>query len=296
MPPLPSSGSWTATLAELGARQPLVLGILGNVSFALLGALIKWMRLDLEPLSLIAPWISMNAVAVGAWILWQHGPAGFRTSLLKVHLIRGVVMFLPFLGSIYALQHVPLSLHVTLTNTSPFFLTLIAGLWLKESVGPREWAALGLGFAGVLICVRPGVDGFNLFALAPVLMALAIATGSAFVRRYPQEATSRWVFFQECIAGGLGFVILLSIDGSLPQVEQLTPMLGMVLIDLIAMSSIYVALSHMEASRLSPWAYVQIPISAGLGWMIFEEVPGWSTGVGALLIISGGWLTWRRPR
>jgi drug/metabolite transporter (DMT)-like permease len=274
--------------------SPLSIGITGYLGFAILGGLIKLLRLDLDPLTLAVPWIGMNAVLAGVWIVTRQGWRGFHTKLLGVHLVRAVVMFVPFLASIYAMRDLTLSLHNTLMNTAPFFLMLLATFWLHEQVGRREWTAVGLGFVGMLICLRPGMEGFTLLALAPLVNAFAQAVGNAWVRRHPEESAVRWVFYQESLGATLAALALVMTDG--PWIPAaLLPTVGMMVsVDMLAMVSTYYAFSRVEASRLSPWIYVQIPASAVVGWLLFQEVPEPTTVLGAALIIAGGWLTIRR--
>ena len=65
---------------------------------------------------------------------------------------------------------------------------------------------------------------------------------------------------------------------------------SMVGIDILAMITVFFAFKRMESSRIAPWIYIQIPASAIVGWLLFDEIPAWTTAVGATLIILGGYL------
>ncbi len=275
---------------RLSSIPPLWVGLTGFICFATLGALIKLLRLDLDPLSLIAPWLAMNAFVMGIWIYWRSGWSGFKTKIISIHLIRGVIMCLPFLGGVYALHYVSLSLYSTLLNTSPFFLILLASFWLNESVSPRIWLAVALGFIGVLVCLKPGWESFSWFLLAPLLAAMSHAVGNAWLRRYPDEPESRWVFYQELSGCTVAGFLLWTTGGTLPEYNHLVLMGSMVGIDILAMTTVFFAFKRMESSRIAPWIYIQIPASAIAGWILFDEIPAWTTAVGATLIILGGYL------
>src|SRR5262249_40994331 len=77
-----------------------------------------------------------------------------------------------------------LSVAAAACYTAPLFITLLSALWLRDPVGPRRWAAIGIGFLGVLIILRPGTDAFTPVTLLPVLAALLYAAG-AIVTRAP---------------------------------------------------------------------------------------------------------------
>ncbi len=275
---------------RLSSIPPLWVGLTGFICFATLGALIKLLRLDLDPLSLIAPWLAMNAFVMGLWIYWRSGWSGFKTKIISIHLIRGVIMCLPFLGGVYALHYVSLSLYSTLLNTSPFFLILLASFWLNESVSPKIWLAVALGFIGVLVCLKPGWESFSWFLLAPLLAAMSHAVGNAWLRRYPDEPESRWVFYQELSGCTVAGFLLWTTGGTLPEYNHLVLMGSMVGIDILAMTTVFFAFKRMESSRIAPWIYIQIPASAIAGWILFDEIPAWTTAVGAALIILGGCL------
>jgi drug/metabolite transporter (DMT)-like permease len=68
----------------------------------------------------------------------------------------------------------------------------------------------------------------------------------------------------------------------------------MVGIDLLAMTTVLFAFRRMESSRIAPWIYIQIPASAIAGWLLFQEIPEWTTALGAALIIFGGWIALAR--
>lgn len=270
---------------------PLWVGLTGFLSFAALSALIKLLRLDLDPFSLTAPWIGLNALLTGTWLWLKEGPAAFRTEIPGVHLLRGVLLCIPFLAGVYAVRYLPLSLYSTLVNTAPFFLVLLAGWWLRESIGGREWGAVAVGFVGVVICLRPGWDEFSWFLLAPLGSALSIAWGNAMIRRYPSEPALRWVFYQETVGAVIAGVLLMVTESRLPDWEHTPALLSMVSIDLLAMISSFYAFRRLEAAKLAPWIYIQIPAAGFAGWLLFAEIPSWTTAVGALLVIAGGWLT-----
>ena len=199
-------------------------------------------------------------------------------------------MCLPFLGGVYALHYVSLSLYSTLLNTSPFFLVFLASFWLNESVSPKIWLAIALGFIGVLICLKPGWESFSWFLLAPLLAAMSHAVGNAWLRRYPKEPESRWVFYQELSGCTVAGLLLWKTGGTLPEYNHLALMGSMVGIDILAMTTVFFAFKRMESSRIAPWIYIQIPASAIAGWILFDEIPAWTTAVGATLIILGGYL------
>ena len=116
------------------------------------------------------------------------------------------------------------------------------------------------------------------------------AVGNAWLRRYPQEPESRWVFYQELSGCTVAGLLLWTTGGTLPEYNHLALMGSMVGIDILAMTTVFFAFKRMESSRIAPWIYIQIPASAIAGWILFDEIPAWTNAVGATLIILGGYL------
>ena len=107
----------------------------------------------------------MNTLVMGAWIYWRSGWSGFKTKIISIHLIRGDHVFtLPWRSLCPALC-LPIALQYP-PEYKPILLVLLASFWLHESVSPKIWLAVALGFIGVLICLKPGWESFSWFLLA----------------------------------------------------------------------------------------------------------------------------------
>ena len=108
----------------LSSSRFLWMGVSSWILFAFLSALTKLFRAELDPLALVIPWIGLNALVVGIYIVIQNGLKGFQTTILHVHIFRGVLVFFPFLIGVYAIRHLPLGQFMTIVNLSPVILTL----------------------------------------------------------------------------------------------------------------------------------------------------------------------------
>ena len=182
---------------------------------------------------------------------------------------------------------------MALINLSPVVLMIFAAGWLGGKVGRRETISLLLGFSGMLICIRPEFSYLSLLALAPLLDAVSVAFGSTLIRKYPEEPTLNWIFYQEMIGFLAGLLLWMVLDHELPDGGELKAISLFVLIDIAAMTMNYHAFRHTKASLLAPWFYILIPAAAFFGFLIFSEIPHWTTFAGAGLIDIGGiWNSW----
>ena len=269
----------------------LWMGVSSWILFAFLSALTKFFRAELDPLSLVIPWIGMNAIVAGFYIISRKGWQGFKTRILKIHIIRGILVFFPFLIGVYAIRHLPLGQFMSLVNLSPIILTFFALTWLKETVSRKQWISLLFGFTGMLICIRPQFNFISLLALAPLLDAISIAFGNALIRRFPEEPTMNWVFYQEALGFLSGIILWMFLDLPFANLEDLKAIPIFVVVDILAMAMNYHAFRKVRAATLSPWFYVQIPAAALIGFVMFDEIPHWTVFTGGFLIIFGGLLS-----
>src|SRR5262249_6154082 len=98
-------------------------------------------------------------------------------------LARGSILYVSYTCYYLGLARMPMADVIALTFTVPLFVTMLAVLALGERVRPRRWIALGAGFAGVLVILRPGLGLFEPAALLPIASALAYAISAVMARR-----------------------------------------------------------------------------------------------------------------
>ncbi|HYM86121.1 MAG TPA: DMT family transporter, partial [Pseudoxanthomonas sp.] len=94
-------------------------------------------------------------------LLLRPGHASLRTQQLPRYFLRSVIGLGAMLCGFWALGHLPLTQAVSLSYSTPLFVTIAAVLWLGETVRMRRWAAVIIGFIGVLVIVRPGSTDFS---------------------------------------------------------------------------------------------------------------------------------------
>lgn len=127
---------------------------------------------------------SLVALPATFFFLRREGQRGWPTTrrpLLQVG--RGILLFISFTTYMMALAALPLADISAIRNSAPLMITLLSVLWLGERVGPQRWIALGVGFLGVLLIVRPGTTGFNLGSVFALLATLTYALSVLITRR-----------------------------------------------------------------------------------------------------------------
>ena len=134
------------------------------------------------------------AIALIATLAWHQGAMRpMRTLVMKPVVLRVAGEVLGTVSFLAAIVHLPLANTAAIFQALPLAVTLGAALMFGEPVGWRRWLAITAGFIGVLIIVRPGVDGFNQFALIALVSVFFCAVRDLATRRIPAQVPSLFI-------------------------------------------------------------------------------------------------------
>ncbi len=219
--------------------------------------------------------------------LSQQFPQNLKTEHPRLHAIRLAGAFTTLSGNLVALSLLPLATAVTLGFAQVFFVALLAKWALGEPVGPHRIGAVIAGFFGVLVVMRPGVDGLAGFGTVVALIA-ALGAGVAVitVRRLSQtESSTTLLAWQAICIGALSAL-------PMPWLWQTPDLQGALLLGGIgALSALgqwlgVAALRNGEASVIGNVEYTKLLYAAVLGYLLFDELPDQWTLAGAAIIVA----------
>lgn len=198
-----------------------------------------------------------------------------------------------------SLSLVDLSVVAAVFQVTPLTITLGAALFLGEEVGWRRWSAILIGFLGVLLIIRPGLEGFEPAALLVLVSVVCVAARDLITRRMNVQVSSLVISFQGFAASVLAGPILLVSTGT--SIQTLSPSLWLLLLCTVIFSAIgyygiVVAMRIGEASVVTPFRYTRLVFSILAGVVVFGERPDLMTLSGAALIIATGLYTVLRER
>ncbi len=220
-------------------------------------------------------------------------PAGLRDPVLVQ---RSAVEIGVTAGFFAALASMPLGDAVAILFTAPLLLTALASPLLGERVGWRRWTAVLVGFAGVLVVIRPGGGGYGWEASLPLLAALCIAGRDILVRRLPPNLDNRTVVLGTTLAL-LGYGAATSPFAWQPIGPGLLIGAGAAAATVTGAFLAYVeATRTAEVSYLQPFKYVAVPLSYLWGWLVFADRPDPWASAGVLLIVGSGLFIWWREQ
>ncbi|MCK8482465.1 DMT family transporter [Aliiroseovarius sp. S2029] len=197
-----------------------------------------------------------------------------------------------------ALSLVPLSTVLAVFQAMPLATTAGAALFLGEQVGWRRWSAIGIGFLGVLLIIRPGAEGFQLAALLPIAAVFGIALRDLLTRQLDPTIPSTSVAFYAfliCIPAG---ALMIPVSGGfvVPEPVGWLLMLGATVFGVSGYYAIVSALRVAETSIIMPFRYTRLIFSIMLGIIVFGEDPDNLTYLGAMIVIGTGIYTFLREQ
>ena len=214
-------------------------------------------------------------------------PNSLKTQYPLDHIFRLLGAFIALSCGIWAVSVLPLTTAITIGFAQVFFIALLALYFLNETVGPHRIAAVCVGFFGVVVVMRPGVNGLlDIHVLIPIAAALGAAVAVISVRKLSQtESTATLLVYQAVFVGVLAGIPLFWLWVT-PGISGLLFLLAM---GVAATSGQWVGVKALrlgEASVIGNIQYVQLIYAALLGFFIFGETPDRYTIIGAVIIIS----------
>lgn len=226
--------------------------------------------------------------------LWRDGRAAFRTDYPLTHLARALCGAGAMTAGFYALSELPLALVTAVGFTAPLFTTVLSALVLREAVRWRRWSATLVGFAGMLIMVRPGVAEVGPAMLAAVAMAVGVACAVVLVKRFPKGESQPVMLTWFCVASILTSAGPALAEWREPSAVQWLLLVGVGLVGVTAQAMIVQAYRTGEASFVAPLDYSRLLAAGVLGFLFFAEVPDLYTLLGALVIVASSLYIARR--
>jgi drug/metabolite transporter (DMT)-like permease len=198
---------------------------------------------------------------------------------------------------IHALALVPLSTVSAVLQAMPLAVTLGAALFMGETVGWRRWAAIAVGFAGVLVVIRPGLEGFRPEATWVLVTVAALALRDLATRALPKNCTTAQVSCWGLMSVGvLGAVMMVPGGAVIPDHGQIGVLFGALVFGTAGYWAVVAASRTGEVSVVSPFRYARLLFAILIGAFVFDEIPDALTLIGAVLIIGSGLYALARER
>ncbi|MEN1926696.1 DMT family transporter [Luteimonas qiangzhengi] len=278
-------------------RHAILLMLLAVLLFAFMDGGMKWLGVDYPPLQVASMRGLVALPLVLGWILARRRLHTLLHIHWPLHILRGVLGILMMVGFVYGLARMPMATAYSIVFVSPLLVTALAVPILGEKVGPRRWAAIGVGMLGVLVVLRPtgaGVMTTAGLALlgASICYSFASITVRVLARRDSTEAMVFWFLAMLAVGAGVlawsNWVPIRSEDLWIFLMVGISGALGQVVLTN--------AFRLGEASQIAPLEY------SGLLWVVLMDLTVWGvlpdrmTWLGAGIIVASGIYLLHRER
>jgi drug/metabolite transporter (DMT)-like permease len=272
----------------------LALLLIGTALISVMDALVKWMSTSLGTLQITWGRYATQAILLFIVFTPQQSIRRLRTRRPSLHLLRAAMLLLSTLLFFGALRTLTLAEANAIGFTTPLIITMLSGLLLGEAVGARRWAAVCVGFAGVLIVIRPGSGVMGWAALLPLIGAACSALYHVTTRLVARTDDPANTLYFAALLGGIGLSAVVPFFW--------TPLTAVLLASMVAVGTLGTvghfflirAFQIVPASTLSPFMYVYLLWATILGWAVFGDVPDLATLVGAAVILLSGLYVFRQ--
>jgi drug/metabolite transporter (DMT)-like permease len=230
-------------------------------------------------------------------LLWRGAPAVFRTRQLPRYFVRSAIGIGSMLCGFWAIGHLPMAQAISLSYSTPLFVTIFAAIWLGEVVRRRRWSAVLLGFVGVLVIVRPGTEGFSAGSLVAVSAAVLSSVVAIQIKQLSRVDPPDTIVFWTYV-----FWVPLSL---VPALFQWQWPHGIAWLWLVAIGVFGTggqllwtrALKLGEVSALTPIGFMQLPLVAVLAWLLFgEDIDRWTVLGAAIIFAANAYIAHRESR
>lgn len=196
-----------------------------------------------------------------------------------------------------ALKNMPLANVTAVLQALPLTVTLGAALLFSEQIGWRRLLAIGIGFAGMLLIVRPGPEGFSIYSAYALAAVASVTARDLLTRRMSAQVPSMVV----TLATSLSITLTAAFVSIFEGWSSVSPGNGA----LVASAAVFVLMGYLfsvmvmregDVGFIAPFRYSSLLWALGLGWAVFGEWPDLVTSLGACLVVAAGVFTLFRER
>lgn len=236
----------------------------------------------------LAFWRALIGLVLLTPIFIRSGSALFRTQQFRFHLLRNVMHFVGVAGWFYAISRMNLSTGMALQFTVPLFTILLAIMFLREKVDTARWVATIIGFAGVIVILRPGIEPVTLAAIAALVSALGYGAANIATKVLVRNCSSNTIVFYMnvmhlpmalCAAWALGGI-------NVPAATDIPWLIGLAASATLAHWLLAKALGEADASLIIVVDFTKLPWITLGAFIFFGETPAVWAWVGGMVIFA----------
>jgi len=281
-------------------RQRLVgIGLMcaACAAFSCLDAMAKYLGNHMDTLQVVGVRYLAAFLIALAFSNPVSRPGLMKTSRPFLQLLRSALLFGSTVLNFMAFRYLQLDETLAILFSTPFLIAILAGPLLGEWVGWRRWTAIMVGFAGVLVVVRPGFGGLQWAALLSFGSACCYAGYNITTRLLSRTDSSQTTLFYANLFGAVAMLPVLPFVWTPPSALDIVLMVAVGAFGSFGHFLLIVAHHRAPASVLSPFMYTQLIWATTFGFLVFGNVPSrWTLAGAAILVASGLYLIYRERK
>ena len=256
----------------------------------------KYLTREYHPLQVVWGRYFFQAVLILPFI-WRRGlRRSFATNRPKLQIGRALLISLITFTFFTTLRYLPMVDAQAISFTMPLILTAIAFFFLGEKVGPRRWAAVAVGFFGVLLIIRPTGDSMHWAAILCLGCALLNACFHLMTRTLAKHDRPEVGIVYAGFVGAAIFTLTVPWVWQTPDAGSFALLASMGVLGALGHYCLSQAYVYTRASVIAPYVYVQMVWVALFGFTLFGDVPEMSTVLGTAVVIVAGIYIFYRER
>ena len=237
---------------------------------------------------------NLFAALVFSPLLYFRGRGLFETAQLPMYGWRCLVALSSMLCWFYSLSQIPIGEVTAITFLTPLFGTLAAIFFLGETVRARRWTALGVGFLGALIILRPGISPLGSGQIAALLSTITGGFSAILVKQLTQhDDSNKIVFLTHLFLAPMSLVPALFV-WTWPPLSLVPLLIGMGIFATVGHATLVRGYSMMDASLGLTFEFAKLPFATVVAFAFFGETPDKWSWVGAFIIIASATYIARR--
>jgi drug/metabolite transporter (DMT)-like permease len=290
----------TSSLATGTQDRPLVgigWALAAGFTLSVMDGLIKW-SVGVFPVAQVVFVRSAFVLLLLCAVLARNGAfAAVRTARPFAHVLRVALTVASILTFFEAVRLLPLATVIAIGFGAPLMMTALSVPVLRERVGPHRWAAIAVGFVGVLVITRPGPEGIAWPALLALVSSMLFAAHLVAARWMARTETDAALMFWQnlgvlLVSGALAPFVWTPIEGG-----DLGLIATMAALLLIGQYCTVRAFRTAPVGAVAPFQYAELIWAAIIGYVFWHEMPPANVWLGAAIVIASGlYVIWRERR
>lgn len=277
----------------------IIMVLIAYFLFSFVDTSAKWLGL-----------LGMSALQIAFMRYFSHfvislglfGNDGFNWNVIKCEqqflvILRGACLMLATVANFFAVRYLSLSLTSTILFSTPIIVCALSWPLLKERVGMFRWMAIGLGFIGILIAIRPFDESFHWAVFLSLAGALLFAFYSILTSKLSGIVPANTMQFWSGLVGTVSLLPFALLEWQTPSSSfQWIVLLSLGVFAWAGHQLLTNAMSYAPANLIMPFGYSFILYLMIWSFFVFDELPDHWTILGALVIVLAGLLIWFREK